>query len=572
MRAVVFKLFTGLNLILFCACHNNNSNPDEPGSKSQKKTGKIIRIAEIASPSSIFPHKITTAVEGLITSQIHEGLVRINPRDLTVLPGLAESWEIDQASKTITFHLRKGVKFQKTESVPGSDSEITSKDVKFTFELLCTCRPGNVHFHTVCKDRVVGADEFYNASALKKRAELKGFTIIDEHTFSISLLSSPNTFLEILTNPVAGIINQKAYYAKQEACNVGAGPFVLDEKNSSKTHYALYRNEGYYARDKNGVQLPYIDTLIIDIVSSTEEALDLFQNGSVDFISSVPSNQLRKIVEENIRSFKNPAEYILEQRPEMMTYYYLFNINAAPFNNLKLRQALNYAIDRTKIIDRVLYGQAYGPAVYGVVPPTFPFYRISTIKGYDLNVDKAKKLLREAGYPDGNNLPEIRLIVNSGNTRNNTVAAEIQRQLKVNLNINITFESLPNAEKYSLQQKGRGDIFKEGWVADYPSPESFLSVFYGEYVIHDTTQVPYPNTTRYRNKTYDRYYELGRDALNRDSAAAYFLMAEQVLINDAPMIPLWYESNCRLIKTRMKNFHSNPLSYFDFSQVDIAGK
>ncbi len=566
MRALLLKLFGIIPLLYFSSCGNNEQDRAK-GSKNSKNGNKVVRIAEIAVPATIFPHHITNLIEALICEQIHEGLVRIDPRDLSLVPGIAESWEIDNGTKTITFHLRKGVKFQKNG---GKAPEITANDVKFTFELLCTSQPGNVHFYTVCKDRVVGADAYYTASVAKKKAELTGFKVIDDHTFSIKLLNSPSTFLQILANPVAAIINQKAWLEQPNAPNIGAGPFMLDQKNSTKTHYTLYKNPDYYAKDKTGEPLPYLDSLIIDIVGSTEEALDLFQSGRVDFIGSVPSNQLRQIVEENIKSFKNPAEFILEQRPEMITYFYLFNVNKRPFNNLKLRQAINYAIDRTKIIDRILYGQAYAPATYGLVPPTFPFYDIRGIKGYDLNVDKARALLKAAGYPNGDNLPEIRLIVNSGNTRNNTVAAEIQRQLKTNLNINVTFESLPNAEKYSLQQKGRGDLFREGWVADYPSPESFLSVFYSAYIPQDTALPSFPNTTKYRNLSFDRYYEKGRDATNRDSAAAYFLKAEQILVNDAPLVPLWYESNCRLIKTRMKNFHSNPLNVFDFTRVDLA--
>jgi oligopeptide transport system substrate-binding protein len=571
MRIFVINLMwiiciTGLN-----SCKNNPETTEE-SSKSSKKEGNVIRIAEIATPSSIFPHAITNAVEAMICSQIFEGLVKINPKDLTVMPGLAESWEIDQDTRTITFHLRKGLKFQRKDPVPESDLEITSRDVKFTFELLCTSRPGNVQFQTVCKDRILGANEFYLASIQQQKAELKGFRIMDDHTFSITLLNSPGTFLEILTNPVAGIISQKAYNMKQENSSVGAGPFILDEAACTKTHYVLYRNLFYYGRDEAGRALPYIDSLIVEIAGSTEEALDLFQTGKADFISSVPGNQLRGIVEDNIKSFKNPAIYMLEQKPEMISYFYLFNIHRPPFNNLKLRQAINYAIDRSKIIDRVLYGQAYGPAVYGIVPPTFDFYDIKTIKGYDFNLEKARKLLSEAGYPDGKNLPEMQLIVNSGNSRNNTVAAEIQRQLKVNLNINLSFESLPNAEKYNLQLKRQGNLFRDGWVADYPNPESFLSIFYGEPVNNDSSLVSFPNTMRYCNRAFDKYYELGRDATSRDSAMTWFLKAEQVLVNDAPLIPLWYESNCRLIKTRMQNFYSNPLSYFDFTRVSIKDK
>jgi len=559
MRISLFSSISLASMLFLASCKS-----DGPGTDGEFKGGnKVVRIAEVITPVSIFPHRITNVVEGLIASQIHEGLVRINPKDLTLTPGLAEKWEISDNGKTITFHLRKGLKFQNNE-------EITSKDVKFTFELLCTDRPGNVQFETVCKDRIAGANEFYLASTKGQKGDLKGVKIIDDLTFSVELLNSPNIFLEILANPVAAVISEEAYKVKKEDSFVGAGPFMLDEKTSTKTHYALYKNSNYYAKDKDGKALPYIDSVIIDIVSSTEVALQRFQHGNVDFIGSVPSNQLKQVVEENIKSFKgSPPVFILDQRPEMGTSYYVFNVNKPPFNNIKLRQAVNYAIDRGKIIDRVLNGQAYGPAINGIVPPTFEFYKSYNIKGYDIDLEKAKKLLAEAGYPDGKGLKEVQLIVNSGNSRNNTVAAEIQKQLKNNLNINITFESLPNPEKFELQIKGKGDMFRDGWVADYPSPESFLSIFYGEPVTNDTTRMSYPNTIKYKNAEYDKYYKMGREAIDRDSAAVNFLKAEQILMNDAPLIPLWYESNCRLIKTRLKNFHVNPIRYFDFTQVII---
>ncbi|MDX2172283.1 MAG: ABC transporter substrate-binding protein [Bacteroidota bacterium] len=559
--------------LVACVSSCNNSKTNEVDSNNGFKGGnKVIRIAELISPISLFPHKITNAVEGIIASQIHEGLVKINPKDLSIMPGIAEKWDISPNGKTITFYLRKGVKFQNTGAIAGKSIELTSKDVKFTFELLCTNRLGNVQFHTICKDRIVGANEYYKASKGQK-VELTGFKVIDDYTFSIDLLNSPNIFLEIISNPSAAIICKEAYDSKKEDSNVGVGPFILDEKSSTKTHYALYKNVDYYAKDKSGKALPLIDSVVVDILPSSEEALQKFQAGKYDFIGSVPSNQLKDVIEQNIKEFKgDPPHFILDQRPEMMSSYYLFNINKEPFNNIKLRQAINYAIDREKIIDRVLFGQAFGPSVYGVVPPTFSYYKINDLKGYSLDIEKAKQLLKEAGYPDGKNLPEIQLLVNSGNSRNNSVAAEIQKQLKNNLNVNITFESLPNAEMFDLQIKGKGNMYRFGWVADYPSPESFLSVFYGEPVTDDTSHLAYPNTIKYKNAEFDKYYKLGRDALNRDTASVYFLKAEQVLLNDAPLIPLWYDSNCRLISTRMKNFHSNALRYFDFTQVDIAEK
>ncbi len=552
------------------ACFTSCKNSDDKSSGAYTGGNKVVRLAEVTAPTNIFPHRLTNAVEGLIACQIHEGLVRINPKDLSIMPGLAEKWEISPNGKTITFHLRKGVKFQNVGAIAGKSIELTTKDIKFTFELLCTDRPNNLHFQTVCKDRVVGANEFYLASKKGVKQEISGLKIIDDYNFSIDLLNSPNIFLEILANPVAAILNQTAYESTKENTNVGIGPFILDEKATTAKHIVLYKNIDYYGKDKAGNSLPYIDSLIIEIVATSEDALRGFQSGKFDFITSVPSSQLKQIVEDNISSFKgSPPKFILDQRPEMLSSYYVFNVNKPPFNNLKLRQAINYGIDRDRIIDRVLFGQAHGPAINGIVPPSFSFYKSSSIKGYTLDIEKAKKLLKEAGYPDGKGLAEIQLLVNSGNSRNQTVAGEIQKQLKNNLNINVTFESLPTAEKFNLQVKGQGDLYRDGWIADYPGPESFLSVFYGEPVTDDTSHMAYPNTIKYKNAEFDKYYKLGRDAVNRDSASVYFLKAEQILVNDAPLIPLWYDSNCRLISDRLKNFQSNALRYFDFTQVSV---
>jgi ABC-type transport system substrate-binding protein len=306
--SLICTLPLALSLLLF-SCKGEDH--DSSGNTTSGGGNKVIRIAEVTAPSSLFPHKLTNAVEGLIASQIYEGLVKINPKDLSLLPGLAEKWEVSADGKTITFHLRKGVKFQSCGPMKNKPAEITSKDVKFTFELLCTDRPGNVQFHTVCKDRVVGANEYYEASSKGKPGDLKGFKVIDDYTFSIELLNSPNIFLQILANPVAGIINKEAYDAQKEDCNVGAGPFILDEKSTTKTHYVLYKNANYYAKDKSGNALPYIDSLIVDIVPSTEDALKGFQSGSYYLITSVPSHQLSDIFEFTIKSFTgNPPNYI----------------------------------------------------------------------------------------------------------------------------------------------------------------------------------------------------------------------------------------------------------------------
>jgi len=560
-------------LLTVHACKNGDSdiNSSISPSKSAYKGGnKVIRIAELSGPVNLFPHTITQATEALITGQIFECLVKVDPKTLEINPGLAESWKVSMDGKSIEFSLRKGVKFQKTGVFVGKEVELTAHDVKFTFDLLCTYSPTNYHFATICKDRIAGANECYDRTKLGEKSDLKGVRVIDDYTFVIELQNSPYIFLDIIGTSSAGILSKEAYMAEKEATLVGAGPFMLDRKNSTDKSYRLAKNPEYYGKDLKGNPLPYLDSVIVDMVPSSEVAWEGFNSGRYDYIGTLPANKIAAIVEENINSFKgNPARYVLERSVEMISQYYLFNTNKAPFNDVKVRKAFNYAIDRDRIIDRVLFGQAYGPAIYGITPPTFDYYRCEEIEGYTFDVKKAKKLLADAGYPNGKNFPEVRLIVNSGNPRNNTVAAEIQKQLLTNLGVNVNFESLPNGDKFILQTSGRGDIFRDGWVADYPSPESFLSIFYGEPVEKDTNKISYPNTIKYVNAEYDKYYKLGRDAIQKDTAAKYFLMAEKILINDAPLIPLYYESNYRLVSSRLVNFYLNPLRHYDFSEVDV---
>jgi ABC-type transport system substrate-binding protein len=549
-------------ILLFFSCKNSDNSLSN-GENGFKGGNKVVRIAEVVPVKSMFPHQVINYVEGVVVGQMHEGLLKMNPKDMTLMPGIAEKWEVSTDGKTVVFTLRKDAKFHANNGIEAKS--ITSKDVKFTFELLCREGNNNVHFETVCKDRIVGANDFRD----KKAKSISGFKIIDDYKFSIELVNNASIFLEILTNPVASIISESAYSTQKDKLVIGAGPFVYDTKASTEKHFVFYKNINYYAKEKDGSQLPYIDSVIVDILGNTEEALIKFKEGKYDHIGSVPSNQLKEIVEANISEFKgNPPKFTIDQRPEMITSYYTLNINKAPLNNIKVRQALNYAIDKNRIIDKVLFGQAYGPAIYGLVPPSFSYYKNAEVTGYDLDLEKAKKLLADAGYPNGKNFPELQLIVNGGNTRNNNVAAEIQKQLKAGLNINVTFESMNSAEKYKLQLEGNGDMFVDGWVADYPSPESFLSVFYGGNLKQGEPH-RYPNTMAYVNAEYNKNYEMGRNASSRDSAASYFLKADQLLMNDAVIIPLIYESNCRLVSNKLKNYYSSPLRTFDFTRVKV---
>ncbi|GIV27056.1 MAG: peptide ABC transporter substrate-binding protein [Bacteroidia bacterium] len=551
---------------LFYSCGKKEEKDTRP--ISSKSGGKIV-IAEIAKPLSLFPQKLTRIEEALICNQIYEPLIRLNAKTLDLIPALAEKWEVSPDGKHITFYLRKGVRFQDDACFDGGKGrEITTADVKFTFEKLCRESEDNFHFYTICSDRIVGAKEFNEAMQRykegDKKPEIKGLKIIDDYTFSIDL-QYPNyhSFLQLLATPIAAIIPKEGYEKYKDKLDFGAGPYRIDKTSSNEQQLVLVKNPHYYAVDKEGYALPYIDTIVIRYFESTEDAIIAFLNHQVDVVNDVPNNAAKRVVEQHINSFqKVPPEYIIDMTSQMFVQYVLINTHLPPFDNIKVRNAVNYALDRNKIIEKAFNGQAL-PGIYGITPPAFKDYDITQLKGYDFNIQKAKELLAKAGYPNGQGFPTVTIYTNKGFSKTQAAINELQRQLKENLNINVIFESLPLDIKFRLEQKNKGHFFRQGWVADFPSPENFLSIFYGKHVTLDTNKVYFPNTQRYINPIFDEYYEKGRDAVNKDSAYKYFMQAEQILLDDAPMIVLWYEASYRLYHNKIKDFYMNPMRYYD---------
>lgn len=560
MNFNISAISIALSLMIF-GCTNAPKGSEK---KQSEKNGSTFTMAETNEIGTLYPLAITSQVEGLIASQIHEGLVKLNPKTLEPIPGITEKWEISKDAKLITFHLKKGVHFQDDKCYPnGVGPELTSKDVKYTFELLCTKSETNLQFESTLKDRLIGANEFYNKSV----KSISGFKIIDDYTFSLELSRPSLSFLKLLANPTIAIVNETIVKTYGKDLKSGLGAFMYDASSTSEK-IVLTKNPNYYATDSAGYALPYLDTVVIRILPSIEEGLSLFENQQIDLINTLPSLRVKDVVEKNLQEFiSHPPKSILQREPEMISQFYIFNTKQPPYDNLKVRKAINYAIDRDKLVDNVLKGQAIGPAIHGITPNTFKDYDITKINGYTLDVKKAKQLLAEGGFPGGIGFPEMRILINSGNSRNSSIAVEIQKQLKENLNINVIFEALPNVQKYDLQMHGKSDVYRDGWVADYASPESFLSLFVGDAVPKEMYAASFPNTSRYQNSGYDEYFKKGRDFNLKDSSYHYFMKAEQLLINEAVVIPLWYEGSYRLMTNKVKGLNLNAMHYYDLTKV-----
>jgi peptide/nickel transport system substrate-binding protein len=161
----------------------------------------------------------------------------------------------------------------------------------------------------------------------------------------------------------------------------------------------------------------------------------------------------------------------------------------------------------------------------------------------------------------------LALDFNAEGSRNTNVAVEVQKQLKDNLNVNISLNVLPLAQLLEKSFDGKFDFLRAAWVADYPSPENFLWLFYGKEVPNSLNERSFPNIARYKNADFDRLYEAGLHAKSIEEANQFFAKAEQVLMNDAPILVLWYDESYRLIQSYVKNFPYNAMQYRDLSEV-----
>lgn len=530
--------------------------------------GGTLKISETDRYTTLYPAAISEDIGGHIAHQIYEGLVRFNMKDLSIVPAIAEKWEVDPSGTVYSFTLKKGIHFHDDPCFPdGKGRELTAKDVKYSFELLCTNLRENSNFSAILKDKVVGANEFYAASNGKPKGSLAGVEVVDDYTIRIKLLHPNISFLTTLAIPGASIVPQEAIDKYGLNAKVGTGAFLFNETESGIV--ILTRNPNYYGTDELGNQLPFLDSVVITVLSKTDE-LAKFQKHELSLVNGLPSESVAEIVTKQIADFKNkPPKYILERLPEMANQYYEFNLIKEPFKDIRTRKAFAYAIDRNKIVDEVLNGEAYGPAIYGFCPPSIQGYDITKIKGYDFDPVKAKHLLAEAGYPDGKGFPKIKIELNSGGAKHTRVVAEIQKQLKAVLNIDVDFEVVPQKKKLEDAKFARSEIVRSSWIADFPSPESFLYVLYGGTLPADLTSETFPNTQRYKNPVFDSLYEAGKAAKTQEEAYKNYMLAEQLMMDDAPVMMLWYSENYRLINSNVHNLLPNPIRYRNYSVVYI---
>lgn len=561
-----YSIFAFACCLFLVSCGGGNDK------KQFEFAGGCLTLAVDNEPSTHIASEVTDVYSNAVLSQIVEGLVSFNPEDLQIQAQLAKKWSISSDGTTFKFTLRDDVYFHEHPVFTSEEErKMTSEDVQFSIQKACTPNAKGAPtsaFLSLFSNQLKGADDFYN----KKATTISGLKV-NGNTVELTLIAPDPTYLNKLAQVNAAIVSKKIVEADKETDLIGTGPFKYsDFVQGEPDKIILTKNESYYLTDTKGNALPYLDSVVFMVESRKLEQLELFENGKIQVINTLPTSRIAEMLEGRIKDFNSePPLMVLYNNPLLISNYYFFNMTDPRFQDPRVRQAFNYAINRDQLTREVLRGQFYENGIYGVVPPigsAFKGYDFKGVKqvGYDYDPEKARKLLADAGFPGGKGFGSVNLRLNIGDIHS-AVAEEISSQIYQTLGINVNIDGSSFEQKDEDADFARGDMFRTAWVADYSSPETFLTSFYGKLVPSSKDEASQINQSRYKNAAFDAYLEQARAANSQKERYRLFSEAEKELMKDPPLMVLWYANDFQLSYSKVRNLKNNPMNLMDLKQV-----
>jgi peptide/nickel transport system substrate-binding protein len=453
----------------------------------------------------------------------------------------------------------------------GKGREMKANDVKYSFDRVLDSRTGSLGFDYY-KNYVWGAEEFIteiNKSVSENRnpktTSVPGFIVKDDSTFQIKLDRPFGPFIYYMCLGFAYIVPREAVekYGKDYFQNpVGTGPFIF-ENWTPDLEINLRKNAGYWAKDEFGNSIPYLDRVKFRFIKDLSQQLLEFNNGTLDESYRIPNEQLRSVVnEDGVTLTQEYSKYRLQRTNALADQYYGFLNNGKIFNDVRIRQAFNYAVDREKIVKYILNGSGT-VGIHGIVPPGMPNYDAKSIKGYSFDLQKARDLMSQAGYPGGKGFPEVILQINEGGGRNTQIAEAVQNQLK-EIGVTVKLQLLQFAQHLDNIDAGRTDFYRLGWIADYPDPENFLNLFYGKNVPDDPKEKSPINSFRYKNSRFDELFEKALATTDIAERNKIYQEAEQLAVNEAPLLFIYYDIDYRLLQSYVRGYALDPMHRVNF--------
>lgn len=550
------KIFHWLFIAFLCTIYSCSSDIENGVIKN---SGGTFKYCESNRINTLHPPLVSDQSSKRIASQVFESLVKLSPIDLEVQASLAEKFTFDPDNFTYTFNIKKGVFFHDNPCFKnGKGRELTANDVVFTFKQLCTKQLINSSYYNVLKGVVKGADAYFNGDS----DQISGIKTIDPYTVEIQLKKPNSSFLKKLAGINFSIIAKEAINKYGLKNNVGTGPFIPQPFDSYNDHYILTKNTAYHKKDKAGNQLPYLDSIIVVFDLGIKQQMKEVVEGNHSAALNLPVKAVKRVLREHNNLFDSVIT--MQNSALLSTCYIEMNLNSKKLANKSFRKALSYAINKS-LLTQMVFGETRGKVGdIGITHPSIIEYRTGRIKGYTYNLDSARKFMKEANL--GENI-SLELEIGENDYKSQSIADEIRLQLEQSIDVQLKINIVPERYKLEKSRYARGDLAISNIVSEYVSPDGFLNMFYGK-GIPSTIDIPsYPNTTRFKNRAFDKMMDRGRKSVDTENAYRSFASAERLLMEEAPIIVLWYEEANRLVNSNIQNFPLNKLQYLDLSEV-----
>jgi oligopeptide transport system substrate-binding protein len=503
----------------FLPGQNRSSGSRPASSASVNRTGALTLQGD--DPPTLDPALASDEGSASYIVEIFSGLVTLS-KDLQVVPDIADKWDVSADGTVYTFKL-KDVSF-------ASGKKVTANDFKYSIERSLDPKTQSTVADLYLLD-IVGASDM-----LKGRArQASGIKVVDPQTLQITIDAPKSYFLSKLTYPTAFVVNQdnvstgRAWTQKPD----GTGPFKLGQYKEGEL-LVLERNDNFYG-EKAKLQR-------VNFLLSGGNPVTQYENNEID-ISGITLADLDRITDPNGQLSKEKLEY-----NRFTIEYFGFNVKKPPFDDPKVRQAFNYAIDKDKVNSVVI--RDLGVTAYGILPPGFPGYN-DKLQGLKFDPQKAKQLLSESKYSDASKIPPVTLTISGRGAAAPRTTQAILEMLKQNLGVDVKVEQVEYATYLDDLKKKDFQMFESGWIADYVDPEDFLDL-----LLNSESSNNYGN---YSNPEFDRLVIQARTEQDQNKRLQLYQQAEQLAISDAAWIPMWFEKNYVLVKPYVKGYKPPPL-------------
>ncbi|QNA46550.1 ABC transporter substrate-binding protein [Lacibacter sediminis] len=519
--------------------------------KAKKNEQNIFRYNEVSGISSLDPAFAKSQSVIWATHQLYNTLVETDDQ-LNIVPSLAKSWLVSDDRLQVTFYLRDDVFFHDHSAFPnGKGRKMTAADVVYSFQRLMdksTASPGAWIFN----NRVDAAT---------------GFTAVDDTTFRITVLRPFVQILGVLSNVYCSIVPKEVVEKygpdfRRNPC--GTGPFQFKAWEEGQA-LILVKNKNYFEKDSAGESLPYVDGVKVSFLDNKASEFMEFRQGNLHFINDIDASFKDEVLNKKgeLRA-EWKDKVVLNRHPYLNIEYIGILVDStnplvknSPLRLKAIRQAINYGFDRRKMM-LYLRNSIGTAAESGFVPTGLPSFDSTIVKGYSYDPAKAKTLLQQAGFNSMKDVPEIKLLTIPIYA---DLGSYIARQLQ-DIGLNVKVEAVQKSLLLTQTSKSEALFFRASWIADYPDAENYLSVFYGK------NPAP-PNYTRYKNAAYDALYEQSTKEPNDSVRYKLYRQMDQMLMNDAPIVPLWYDMVIHLVQPAVKGFKPNALNWLELRKVKL---